>query len=161
MRAFPGWRIRGLRSLSWLRSLTPYDWGTPAAGRQLKSICASAYEPAVSVELLETAAGALGALRTRVVFLGGATIGIWMTDPAARAPRVTYDVDVVAEVVTLSGYETFQGELRRMGFSEDLESGVICRWLHAETGLTLDAVPAEPRLAGFLASCVGRSPCDL
>jgi hypothetical protein len=103
----------------------------------------------VSVELLETAATALGPLRERVVFLGGATIGIWMTDPAARAPRITYDVDVVAEFVTLSGYEAFQNGLRRAGFSEDIESGVICRWLHADTGLILDAVPAEPHLAGF------------
>lgn len=72
-----------------------------------------------------------------------------MTDPAARPPRVTYDVDVVAEVVTLAGYEAFQGELRNAGFREEAESGVICRWAHPETGLILDAVPADPRLAGF------------
>lgn len=103
----------------------------------------------MSIELLETAAVALGSLRDEVVFLGGATISLWMTDPAARAPRVTYDVDVVAEVVTLAGYEAFQGELRNAGFKEDAESGVTCRWRHRETGLILDAVPAEPRLAGF------------
>ena len=103
----------------------------------------------MSIELLGTAADALAPLLGRVVFLGGATISLWMTDPAARAPRVTYDVDVVAEVVTLASYETFQAELRRAGFTEDVESGVICRWQHAGTGLILDAVPAEPRLAGF------------
>jgi hypothetical protein len=103
----------------------------------------------VSIDLLESAAAALGDLRKRVVFLGGATIVLWMTDPAARAPRVTYDVDVVAEVVTLASYEAFQADLREIGFKEDVDSGVICRWLHKETGLILDAVPAEPRLAGF------------
>jgi hypothetical protein len=103
----------------------------------------------VSIELLDTAADALGPLRDRVVFLGAATISLWMTDPAARAPRVTYDVDVVAEVVTLASYEAFQVELRRAGFNEDVESGVICRWRHPETSLILDAVPAEPRLVGF------------
>jgi hypothetical protein len=54
-----------------------------------------------------------------------------------RALRVTYDVDVVAEVVTLASYEAFQTELRNIGFAEDIESGVICRWRHA-------AVSAHP-----------------
>lgn len=103
----------------------------------------------MSIELLETAADALGPLLDRVVFLGGATISLWITDPAARPPRVTYDVDVVAEVVTLAGYVAFQAELRSAGFTEDVASGVVCRWRHAGTGLVLDAIPAEPRLAGF------------
>lgn len=103
----------------------------------------------MSTELLETAADALSPLLDRVVFLGGATISLWTTDPGARAPRVTYDVDVVAEVVTLASYEAFQAELRNAGFTEDVESGVICRWRHAAPDLVLDAVPAEPRLAGF------------
>jgi hypothetical protein len=66
----------------------------------------------VSTEQLEIAAAALGELRERVVFLGGATIELWITDPAARAPRVTDDVDVVAEVLTLSSYAAFQADLR-------------------------------------------------
>lgn len=103
----------------------------------------------MSTELLETAASALGELRSRVVFLGGSTITLWMTDPASREPRVTYDVDVVAEVVTLAQYEEFQAELRRRGFAEDIDSGVICRWMHKETNLLLDAVPLDARLAGF------------
>jgi hypothetical protein len=51
----------------------------------------------MSDEQLEAAAVKFGDLLDRVVFLGGATLGLWITDPAARAPRVTYDVDVVAE----------------------------------------------------------------
>jgi hypothetical protein len=78
----------------------------------------------VSVELLEPAAAALADLRERVVFFGAATIGLWLTDPAARAPRVTYDVDVVAvEVTTLAAYESFQDRLRALRFDEDVQSG--------------------------------------
>jgi hypothetical protein len=69
----------------------------------------------MSVELLETAAATLGRLRERVVFLGGATISLWTTDPAARTPRVTYDVDVVAEVVTLAGYERSKVSFEKRG----------------------------------------------
>jgi hypothetical protein len=89
----------------------------------------------MSTKQLEIAAAALGDLRERVVFLGGATIELWITDPAARAPRVTDDVDVVAEVLTLPSYVTFQGDLREAGFHEDVFSGVICRWQHIESGL--------------------------
>jgi predicted nucleotidyltransferase len=110
----------------------------------------------MSDDLLEAAAVELGHLLDQVVFLGGATIGIWITDPAARTPRVTYDVDVVAEVVTLGAYEAFQGELRRRGFREDAESGVICRW-RAASGLIVDVVPAEPRLAGFGGAWLARA----
>lgn len=49
----------------------------------------------MSVGFLEAAAAEFGDLLDRVVFLGGATIGLWITDRTARAPRVTYDVDVV------------------------------------------------------------------
>jgi hypothetical protein len=37
----------------------------------------------VSTGQLEIAAAALGDLLERVVFLGGATIELWITDPAA------------------------------------------------------------------------------
>lgn len=104
----------------------------------------------MSVDLLEPAARALGDLREAVVFLGGATIGLWLTDQAARAPRVTFDVDVIAvEVTTLGAYEAFQRRLREPRFSEDRESGVICRWRHEKQGIVLDAVPVREELAGF------------
>jgi hypothetical protein len=65
----------------------------------------------VTVDLLEAAAAALGDLRGQVVFLCGATVGLWITDPAARAPRVTYDVDVVAEVKDARRIRAVPGEL--------------------------------------------------
>ncbi len=99
--------------------------------------------------MLEAAAVEFGELLARVVFLGGATIGLWITDAAARAPRVTYDVDVVAEVTTLGRYEAFQAELRERGFREDQSGGVICRWNAGPDNLVVDIVPAEPALAGF------------
>jgi hypothetical protein len=102
----------------------------------------------MSVEQLEAAVVALGGLLSEVVFLGGATVGLWSTDPAARPARVTLDVDVVAEVYSLGDYERFQAALRARGFSEDIDSGVICRW-NGPGDLVLDAVPADTRLAGM------------
>lgn len=49
----------------------------------------------MSIALLELAAATLGGLVDEVVFTGGATVGLWITDPAAPQPRPTEDVDVI------------------------------------------------------------------
>ena len=81
----------------------------------------------MNIELLELADSALGELVDQVVFVGGATVGLWITDPAAPPVRPTDDVDVVVEVATRSGFYGFEAKLREAGFREDQESGVICR----------------------------------
>jgi hypothetical protein len=103
----------------------------------------------LSISQIEAAVRALGEVREQVIFLGGASIALWLTDPAGRPLRVTDDVDVIAEVATLAEYENFQAALRRRGFAEDIHSGVIVRWRHEELDVVLDAVPAAERLAGF------------
>lgn len=103
----------------------------------------------MSIELLELAAGSLADLVPEVVFLGGATVALWITDPAAPPVRPTKDVDVVAEVTTRRGFHEFEERLRAQGFAEDQDDGVMCRWRHAETGLILDAMPADAGLLGF------------
>jgi predicted nucleotidyltransferase len=100
----------------------------------------------VSVELLEQAAAALGPLCEEAVFLGGACLALWITDPGAPAPRPTKDVDVVVEVASRLGYERFSERMRTQGFSEDTSSPVICRWRHAGSGLLLDAMPTNPAI---------------
>lgn len=111
----------------------------------------------MSIEMLEQAHEALGVLATEVVFLGGATLVLWMTDPAAPPPRPTKDVDVVVEVTTRASFHDFEGRLRDAGFEEDQESGVICRWRHRYSDLVLDAMPADPRVLGFENEWLGRS----
>jgi predicted nucleotidyltransferase len=103
----------------------------------------------VNLELVELAAEALGKLREQVVFLGGATIGLWITDEAAPEVRATDDVDVIVAVSSRLRYAKFEEQLRGRGFEHDTESGVICRFRHTPTGLTLDAMPENPAILGF------------
>lgn len=84
-----------------------------------------------------------------VVFVGGATLVLWVTDPGAPPIRPTEDVDVIVEVTTRKAFHSFEDRLRRRSFMNDRESGVICRWRHRESGLILDAMPADARLLGF------------
>jgi hypothetical protein len=100
--------------------------------------------------MLEQAAGVLGPLLCEeIVFIGGACIGLWLTDPSSPKPRPTKDVDVVVEVRSRLGYEQFSERMRARGFSEDMQSTVICRWHHQRTELLLDAMPANPAILGF------------
>jgi hypothetical protein len=65
----------------------------------------------VSFDLLERAARALEPVLSDVVFLGGASIVLWITDPAAPAPRPTKDVDVVVEMTSRTSFQDFEERL--------------------------------------------------
>jgi predicted nucleotidyltransferase len=100
----------------------------------------------VSIYLIEQAARALGPLCAEAVFLGGASIALWMTDPGAPAPRPTKDVDVVLDIASRLAYEHFSQRMRAQGFTEDSTSKVICRWRHIQSDLLLDAMPVNPAI---------------
>lgn len=103
----------------------------------------------MNIELLELAAAALDDLLPEVVFVGGATVGLWITDPGAPPARPTKDVDIVVEVATRAAYHDFEERLRARRFENDQQDGVICRWRHPEVDLILDAMPADPTILGF------------
>jgi hypothetical protein len=99
--------------------------------------------------MLELACEHLGDLCDEVVFVGGATVELWITDLAAPDFRLTEDVDVVVEVASRQDYYGIEVRLRDAGFRNDQESGVICRFRHHESGLVLDAMPTEASILGF------------
>lgn len=102
----------------------------------------------MSIELLQGVASALGPLREELVFVGGATLGLWMTDPAAPDPRVTIDADAIAVVGGRADYHALGDRLRRQGFREDTQARVICRWRSA-AGAILDVMPTDETILGF------------
>lgn len=77
----------------------------------------------MSIELLELAADALGPLLDEVVFVGGATVTLWITDPGAPPVRPTKDVDVVVEAATRGAFHDFEARLRERRFSEQARPG--------------------------------------
>jgi len=91
-------------------------------------------------ERLGIVAEALGDLRTRVVFVGGAVLELYATDPAAPEPRPTLDVDCIIEVSTRYAYSKLEEDLRRMGFRNDQsEVAPVCRWLVKD--IKVDVLP--------------------
>lgn len=102
-----------------------------------------------NLEMLRQVATRLGPLREQMVFLGGATVGLFLTDSAAPVARPTKDVDVIVEVASTMDYVTRLREaLRAQGFSEDTTPGApLCRW--TADGIVLDVMPTSADVLGF------------
>lgn len=98
-----------------------------------------------NIELLEIMVHHLGNLRDRLVFVGGATTGLLITDPASSIVRVTKDVDVIVEVASLAKYYELHEPLKQRGFREDIE--LTIRW--RKDGLVLDVMPTTDVGVGF------------
>lgn len=105
----------------------------------------SQYPNLAKIELI---AQVLGPLREWLVFVGGCAVDLLLTDPAAAPSRVTYDVDLVANVAALSAYHKLEAEFSRQGFTRDLSlDAPVCRWRYK--GLEVDLMPADSRIIGF------------
>jgi hypothetical protein len=101
----------------------------------------------IHLEILKLTVQALGELTEKLVFLGGSTISLYITEPEVVQIRETLDVDCVVEVSSKLEYEDLIQKLREKGFSEDFESKVICRYKKGE--LILDVMPADSKILGF------------
>jgi len=87
-------------------------------------------------------------LLSEIVFVGGCTTDLLITDPAASPVRATDDVDVIVEVASHAEYARFSRRLRILGFSEDSsERAPICRWLIDQ--MKLDVMPTDETILGF------------
>lgn len=101
-----------------------------------------------NTEMLAEIANGLGPLREKVVFVGGSTVALYLTDPGAPGIRPTEDVDCVIEVVTKAGYYKLEEQLRGLGFKHAVEENApICRWHYK--GLTADIMPTEGSVLNF------------
>lgn len=102
-----------------------------------------------NLQMIETAIGPLRPLLDEVVFVGGVTVELWITDAGAPPLRLTADVDVIVEVATRRDYYRLEDRVRGLGFKNDESSGVICRFNHLKSGLVLDVMPTKATLLGF------------
>lgn len=97
--------------------------------------------------MLHTVAQGLDYLLPQVVFVGGSVTELYATDSAATEVRPTDDVDCVVELVSYSNLNELEEKLRKLKFTNDTESGVICRWKYA--GLQVDIMPDDESILGF------------
>jgi len=101
-----------------------------------------------NLELLKAAAKHLIPVLDELVFVGGCTIGLLISDEAAVGVRPTFDVDAIAEITSYADYAIFSERLRELGFDEDIsEDAPVCRWQQGE--IKLDVMPLNEKILGF------------
>ena len=101
-----------------------------------------------NIAKVELIAAALGPLRGQLVFVGGCAAGLLLTDPAAASARVTFDVDLLAEVAALPGFYKLEKQFARQGFKRDTSpEAPICRWRFGD--LEVDLMPMDSSVLGF------------
>lgn len=100
-------------------------------------------------KMLIKVAEALGeTLLQEVVFVGGCTTGLLITDDFTKEQiRYTDDVDLIVDVVGYPAWANLQQQLREHGFSIDMGEEVVCRMLLGE--LKVDFMPVDEKTLGF------------
>jgi len=87
-------------------------------------------------------------LLKQVIFLGGAVVGLLVTDKGMGEPRPTHDVDLVVGTNTKTDFQKFESKLRKAGFSPSMEEGApICRWQIGNG--SVDIMPSNEDVLGF------------
>jgi hypothetical protein len=98
--------------------------------------------------MFERAVKLLHPLLGELVFVGGSTTGLLLTDSAITGIRTTKDVDAIVNVLSYAGYAALSERLRAIGLTEDTSEGApLCRWRH--DGLIVDVMPIAESVLGF------------
>lgn len=102
----------------------------------------------VNLAKLEFIARKLGELKNEVVFLGGSTTALFITDPNVPDIRNTIDVDCIVDVLSKTDYYKLEKLLRSLGFKQNVHGDtVICRWYYDEA--ILDIMPTNDGILNF------------
>lgn len=101
--------------------------------------------------LFERVVQLLAPILDELVFIGGCTTGLLITDPAAVGVRATRDVDAIVDVTSYAQYATLAGRLRGLGLVEDPDpEAPVCRWrLRAASDVIVDVMPTDETILGF------------
>jgi hypothetical protein len=91
----------------------------------LEAICSVAYD--------------LKELKEKVVFVGGAVLGLYVDHPNSDPVRFTKDVDLTIELANLGAWASLQDRLLELGFYPKSDESVICRYLFKE--IIVDIMP--------------------
>ena len=100
------------------------------------------------LQRIQTVASRLSPLKVDFAFLGGAVLGLLITDPAAAAIRPTKDVDVLLGTRKRATHADMEAVLRRHGFRHDMSEGApICRWWLDD--ILVDILPVGQEVWGW------------
>lgn len=101
---------------------------------------------------IKSIAEALKEINSEVVFVGGATVELYIDDEAAPTPQPSEDVDCVVELFTYSEWLEFEDRLRAKGFADfditeqDTDVPTCRKYI---LGMKVDFMPIEEEVLGY------------
>lgn len=101
----------------------------------------------VNLRMLEFVARKLGPLNDEVVYLGGCSTALFITDSLLLDVRPTKDVDCIVDIVSRSEYYRFAKKLEKQRFKQSMNESVICRWRYDD--VILDVMPIDEEILTF------------
>lgn len=104
--------------------------------------------PSTNISMLQIVADGLKELKDEMVFVGGAVVELYASDPAASDIRPTLDVDCVIELSSKMAHIRLEENLRIKGFAHDTSlDAPICRWIYQN--IKVDVMPTDENILGF------------
>ena len=100
----------------------------------------------INITRIKAVSNALGELKEKVVFVGGATVSLY-ADRMAEEVRPTDDVDILVELWSRGEFLLFEEQLRKRGFKNDRESKFVGRYLLP--GIIVDVMSTDENILGF------------
>ncbi len=98
--------------------------------------------------ILSQVAQELDWLESKPVFVGGATLGLYLDEMGRSQLRTTYDVDcIIPSITSRTGWWQLEKQLRSRGWAPD-STGPICRYL-SPGGAIVDLMTVDPAVLGF------------
>lgn len=100
-----------------------------------------------NLRMLEIVARKLDTLNEKIVYLGGCTTALFISDPLSLDVRPTVDVDCIIDVISLGQYHEFEERLKEKGFYLSMNDEITCRWRFDD--FILDVMPTEEKILGW------------
>jgi len=101
-----------------------------------------------NLELLVGVARKIRPLLPDFVFVGGAIVELYFTDPVSERVRPTSDMDAICRVTSYTEYHRLGDQLRELSFRQSVrDADPVYRW--RSEGHVLDVMPTDPSILGF------------
>jgi len=95
----------------------------------------------INLQVVALVATALKELLSQMVFVGGATLSLYIDDIVVDEIRTTSDIDMTIQLAGFAEWVKMQERLAQLGFSPDPERQAICGYLYK--GISVDIMPSE------------------
>ncbi len=100
-----------------------------------------------NLPILKIVAKGLEPIIDKIVFVGGSVVELYADQICNDEIRATLDIDCIIELTSYSEYNELEKLIRTLGFKNDIESGVICRWIYHK--IIIDIMPNDENILGF------------